>query len=141
MESLPFLMGSGGTLIFDVMIMCQAVLYRKSGHKSIPSSSRRSKRRNVDLDEAEEAALLADTEDIEAGPGSRSQSRSVSRSRPRRARGERKSGDTRQSARPTSISRTWSGRSLSQSTELALAANREIDGDMSGEATPRASQL
>ncbi|THU88401.1 hypothetical protein K435DRAFT_821379 [Dendrothele bispora CBS 962.96] len=51
-ESIPYLLGSSGTLVFDITIVTQSFLYRPHPHRG----SRHSRNRNIE----EEARLLAD---------------------------------------------------------------------------------
>ncbi|KZT09524.1 uncharacterized protein LAESUDRAFT_646353 [Laetiporus sulphureus 93-53] len=51
-ESIPYLMGSGGTLVFDVAIVTQSFLYRPKGHA-------RGRRASRSMPEEEEALLSA----------------------------------------------------------------------------------
>lgn len=75
-ESIPFLLGSGGTLAFDLMILFQSWLYKSGGRNAKQTSSRRAA---GSVHEDEEAALLeADDEDVDVR-------RSLSRTRIDRA--------------------------------------------------------
>lgn len=56
-ESVPFLLGSGGTLGFDCIVICQFLLYRKTAHaKHVHHTSHK-------LDTEESAGLLAEEEE------------------------------------------------------------------------------
>ena len=56
-ESVPFLLGSGGTLGFDCIVICQFLLYRKAAHaKHVHHTSHK-------LDTEESAGLLAEEEE------------------------------------------------------------------------------
>jgi len=74
-ESLPYLLGSGGTLCFDLMIMFQSFLYSEKRKSRLEHQHRR-RRNKVDGFEEEEAALLRGDEETEEGEGERRKSRS-----------------------------------------------------------------
>jgi len=79
LESTPFLLGSGGTLAFDLMILFQACIYSKRGSRS------RAKRSQIG-EEEEAAGLLADDDTLEQRPSRRSTSRGRSSSADRTIR-------------------------------------------------------
>ncbi|KAG7092564.1 hypothetical protein E1B28_008912 [Marasmius oreades] len=55
-ESIPYLLGSGGTFIFDVTIVLQTVIYRRK-----PRSIRRGRRRSIVVREEESGLLAGDS--------------------------------------------------------------------------------
>ena len=73
LESLPYLLGSGGTLCFDLMILGQSWLY--SEKRRARRAHERRKRAYRGIDAEEEAALLHADEDTEDGPASPATSR------------------------------------------------------------------
>ncbi|GAA5940975.1 PQ-loop repeat-containing protein, partial [Sporobolomyces koalae] len=85
-ESLPYLLGSGGTLCFDLMIMFQAVIYsekrrlRKESHHHHRQREGKKDRNGLDSAE-EEAALLNHDHDEESEDLERQLARTRTRSR------------------------------------------------------------
>ncbi|KAM0753628.1 hypothetical protein T439DRAFT_310412 [Meredithblackwellia eburnea MCA 4105] len=87
LESMPYLLGSGGTVCFDITIIIQAYLYSDKRRTRLERTKRRSLRHGVDAEEA--AALLHgivdgddDEDETETGDGESTagrRSRSVSR--------------------------------------------------------------
>jgi len=128
-ESLPYLLGSGGTLCFDLMIMFQSFLYSEKRKSRLEHQHRR-KRNKLDAGfEEEEAALLrGDEEDTEEGEGRKSRDSSV---------GYGRSVSSRRTQRQLSMTRSRSteligtvgrggGRSLSRA-ERGILEDRQFD--------------
>ncbi|KAF9265478.1 hypothetical protein L218DRAFT_860010 [Marasmius fiardii PR-910] len=65
-ESIPYLLGSGGTFVFDVTIVMQVMIYRRK-----PRNVRRGRRRSIVAREEEETGLLAG-DSVERHPGNES---------------------------------------------------------------------
>lgn len=95
-ESVPFLLGSGGTLVFDMMIMFQACIYRNRAPRTprVPQYTHRTHHHDKHHDTEEIAGLLAHSE-LSAGGREASMSRSRSRPPPR---SRTASGDQRRSS-------------------------------------------
>ena len=127
-ESLPYLLGSGGTLCFDLMIMFQSFLYSEKRKSRLEYQHRR-KRNKLDGFEEEEAALLrGDEEETEEGEGRKSRDSSV---------GYGRSVSSRRTQRQLSMTRSRSteligtvgrggGRSLSRA-ERGILEDRQFD--------------
>ncbi|GAA5851317.1 hypothetical protein JCM9279_001102 [Rhodotorula babjevae] len=122
LESMPYLLGSGGTLCFDLMIIAQSWLYSE---KRKARRDRDRRRRGAHGFDAEEEAALLDADDGdgrgadgEAYKGGRPPHRSRSTSTLGHARSVSTSGSGR---RPLSTSR---GPRRSESTELLPGGSR-----------------
>ncbi|KAK4703197.1 chromatin assembly factor 1 subunit A, partial [Phenoliferia sp. Uapishka_3] len=126
LESTPYLLGSGGTLCFDITIVLQSVLYSEKRRARQDRDRRRISKHNLDAGEA--AALLdGETEEEEDGDTTgdegtaRRKSRSVSKSRRLRSTSSR---------RPPSTQRT-------NSTELHPRNEHDFDEfDVDGRQLP-----
>lgn len=138
-ESVPFLLGSGGTLVFDMMIMFQACIYRNRAPRTprVPqySHSHQHHHHGKHHDTEEIAGLLAHSELLGVSER-RDQSMSRSRSRPA-PRSRTASGEYRRSSERTDRLRTQSA------STSAAAPGSSADGrnrKLPSELTPSAAE-
>ncbi|GAA5862220.1 hypothetical protein JCM3774_004828 [Rhodotorula dairenensis] len=127
LESLPYLLGSGGTLCFDLMILGQSWLY--SEERRARRAHERRKRASRGIEAEEEAALLyaagEDTEDDLASPTvSRDRVGRFSREGKRLRKPSAGSSYRSSTARSRSASTLGYGRSVSAGARGTAAASR-----------------
>lgn len=112
LESVPYLMGSGGTLCFDLAIVVQSFLYSEKRRDSLERDRRRRGMGRLDAEEA--VALLHDDDTITSGPDSRNGSRAGSRNL------------SRNSSRPMSRTVSLTGRSVSRKPPTLRSSSTEL---------------
>lgn len=142
LESLPYLLGSGGTLCFDLMILGQSWLY--SEKRRARRAHERRKRAYRGIDAEEEAALLhADEDGEDDGPTSPATSRVGRSSRDgRRIRKTSTGSSYRNATRSRSTSTLGYARSVSAGGSRPVSTTGRSNSTEMGDAlrTPSASR-